>query len=53
MASEVLKRNVRGLLKGNAVVWWGLVALVGVLAAAGAGWALMRSQSMKTGDVET
>ena len=52
MASEVLKRNMKGLLKGTAAVWWVLVALVGVLVVTGAGWALVRLQSMKMGDVE-
>jgi hypothetical protein len=51
-ASKVLKKRLGGMLRGNAMVWWILVALVGVLAAIAAGWAMMQAQDMRPRPVE-
>ena len=53
MTSEILKRNVKGLLRGDAVIWWVVVALMGLLGAVAAGWAVVCLRSIGIGGIET
>jgi hypothetical protein len=45
MASEILKRWVRGCMRGNGMIWWVTIALLGVAVAVADGW--MRTRRLE------
>jgi hypothetical protein len=38
LAFEILKRRVRRCLRGDGIVWWAVIALLGVALAVAGGW---------------
>jgi hypothetical protein len=52
MASEVLKRNLKGFLRTGVLLWWMLITLVGIAIAIASAWVVAQIPTLDVTSVE-